>query len=362
MKTQLLIVSCLMGVLTAQAQFFSSTEVYIGSGATVAVNAEVINQGSFKSEGVLHLRKGLNNEGQMALNGEVILDGTGTQFMQSANQLKVASLLLNQSGKVALNAPMLVQNRLTFGRGIVENTEHFALQIGNTAEVTGASDRSHVKGYVQKQGESAFVFPVGDGSKLHAFAMSQPATYDDIAVGFVSQNPTRLSANRSHEVADVTANNYWAVQSTKRQEGLQVSVASEQNNDRILQLRNNEWNLSASSVDNALVSTQTVLNGASYFTIGTQSAESMEQADVSVYPNPSTGSFDVRLKGFGATESITLDITDLNGRSLIKQAGKVRDMTTKHNLGQEVPSGSYFLRVLRTEKNETFVQKLLIVK
>ncbi|MCP1384361.1 T9SS type A sorting domain-containing protein [Runella salmonicolor] len=361
MKKPLLVFLGFLCIPAAHAQFFSSTEVYIGSDAVVTLNNEIINQGNLKSDGTLHLRKGISNQGQMTLNGQVVLDGEGTQLIQSANSINVGSLLLSQVGKVNLQAPLIVQNELKFGKGIIENTALFPLEIADNAQITGASNRSHVKGYVQKSGDDAFDFPVGDGLELHTFAISKPATEDKISVGFVTQSPTRLSNKLADAVAEVTGNNYWAVQGIKNQ-NIQVSVASEQANNQILQLRDNQWNLAAGSVENNVVSAQTVLNGASYFTIGTQIAEASENAEVSVYPNPSNGSFDVRLKGFSANENISLDITDLSGRSLVKQEGKVKDFSTKYSIGDKVSNGSYFLRVLRTEKNQSFVQNLLITK
>lgn len=361
MKKSLLIFTGFICANAGYAQFFSSTEVYIGSGAVVAVNSELINQGDLKSEGTLHLRSGLNNQNKMALNGQVILDGEGTQLIQSAKAVSVGSLLVAQAGKINLQAPFMVQNQLSFGKGIIENTELFPLDLADNVMVTGASNRSHVKGYVQKLGDDAFDFPVGDGNALHAFSINKPTNFDKISVGFVDRDPTRLSNQRDLAVAEVTGSSYWAVQGAKNQH-IQVSVASEQANNQILQLRDNKWNIAAGSVDNNRVTAQTILNGATYFTIGTQISEAAENADVSVYPNPSNGSFDVRLKGFSANETITLDITDLTGRSLMKQEGKVKDMTTKYSLGDKAFNGSYFLRVLRTEKNQSFVQNLLITK
>ncbi len=362
MKKPLLILLGSICTLTGHTQFFSSAEVYIGSGAVVAVNTEVINQGDMRSEGTLHLRKGLNNQGQMSLTGQMVLDGDGNQLLQSDNHVSIGSLFLSQAGRVSLQAPFTIQNQLRFGKGIIENTELFPLELADNAQTSGASNRSHVKGYVQKSGDDAFDFPVGDGNELHAFTISKPAGNDKISVGFVAQNPLRLSNKRADEVAEVTGSSYWAVQGMNSQNTLQVSVTSEQANNQILQLRDNQWNVAASNVENNRVSAQTILSGASYFTIGTQIAELSEKAEVSVYPNPSNGSFDVRLKGFTANENISLDITDLNGRSLVKQEGKVKDFTSKYNIGEKTPNGSYFLRVLRTDKNQSFIQNLLIVK
>ena len=159
------------------------------------------------------------------------------------------------------------------------------------------------------------------------------------------------------DVAELTGSNYWSVQGRNQANPLQVSVAAEDNDRQILQLRDNQWNVSPSTYANNSISSQTVLKGATYFTVGTQLAE---KADVGIFPNPSNGSFEVRLKGFAADENIVLDIVDVTGKAISSQEGQVKEFKTKYGLGSEVKSGSYFLRVLRTDKNQVFNQKLSI--
>jgi hypothetical protein len=115
----------------------------------------------------------------------------------------------------------------------------------------------------------------------------------------------------------------------------------------------------SSTVNNAIAS-EAVLSGVTYFTIGTQKSELLEKADVSIFPNPSNGSFEVRLKGFLPEEKVEFDIVDLNGKSFTKQNGQVKDLKTKYDLNKEMNSGSYILRVIRADKNQIFNQKISI--
>ena len=362
MKRLLLVLIGSSCAVLSQAQFVSNAQIYIGSEALVSVNAEVTNTGTLASEGSLHLRKGLNNQGQLSLNGRVILDGEGTQLIQSATPIKTGTLILAQQGKIALRAPMSIEKQLTFGKGIIETMESNPIEIADNANVVGASDQSHVKGYIRKIGDDAFEFPVGDGSQLHAFAVSKPLTNDEIQVGFVNQNPIRLTSNRATDIEELTGNNYWAVQGARATNPLQVSIASSEAAHQLLQLRDQQWNLTPSTYANNTVSAQTVLTGATYFTVGTQLAASAEKAEISVYPNPSEGAFEVRLKGFSAEENISVDIADLSGRIIATQSGKVKSLNNKYNLSQEAANGSYILRVSRPVKNQTLQQNLLINK
>ncbi|MEI7581032.1 T9SS type A sorting domain-containing protein [Runella sp.] len=346
--------------VSAQAQLVSSTDVVISSGTIVTVNSELSNTGNFKSDGDLHLRKGLINQGQMSLNGQVVMDGEGTQVIQSPIQLKAGTFVMSQMGKVVLRAPLFVEQQLILGDGILENNELNLLEIADNGSVTGASNRSHVKGFVLKSGDDSFQFPVGNGSQLQSFTISKPSGYDEIQVGYINQNPTRLSSNRSLDVAELTVDNYWSVKGTNELKPLQVTIASEGNNEQILQLLNNQWNISPTVGNSTTLSSEALLRGATYFTIGTQRAELMEKPDVNIFPNPSSGSFEVRLKGFLADENISFDVIDLSGKSLVKQEGKVKDLKMKYSLDKEVNDGSYILRVIRTDKNQVFNQKLSI--
>jgi hypothetical protein len=358
-KLSIIFASCLATVVT-QAQVVSSTDVVVGTGVIMTVNGELSNTGNFQSNGDLHLRKGLVNNGEMSLNGQVVMDGEGTQLIQSSNQIKAGTLVMSQMGKVILRSPMLVERQLILGDGILENNDQNVLSLADNVTVIGASNRSHVKGYVLKLGDDAFRFPVGNGSQLQPFSVSKPSTYDEIQVGYLSQNPAGLSSNRSLEIADFSSNSYWSVKGNSGAVPLQIAVASDDSRQQILQLKNNQWNLSPTASVNNTISSAVLLNEATYFTVGTQRSELNEKADVGVFPNPNNGSFEVRLKGFLPEEKIEFDIVDMTGKSFIKQGGQVKDLKMKYELGNEVNSGSYILRVRRTDKNQVFNQKLSI--
>jgi len=357
-KLSLIFAGC-FATVAVQAQLVSSADVFVGSGVIVTVNTEMTNTGNFKSDGDLHLRKGLTNKGQMSLNGQVVMDGEGTQLIQGAQPITAGTLVMSQMGKVVLRTPLLVQQRLTLGDGIIENDEFNMLSLADNAQVAGASNRSHIKGYMRKLGDDAFSFPVGNGSRLQSFAVSKPNGYDEVQVGYINQNPTRVSAKQAMEIAELNTDSYWSVQSYN-ETARQVTVASETNERQIVQLRNNEWQLTPTTATDNTLSAETVLRGATYFTIGTQRAELAEKPGVSIFPNPSNGSFEVRLKGFLPEENVSFDVVDLNGKSFVKQEGQVNALKTNYTLGNEIKTGSYILRVNRLDKNQVFNQKLSI--
>lgn len=362
MKHLSILTLCCISSTMSYGQFFSSAQVFVSKDAVVSVNSEMVNNGQLISEGNIHLRKGLLNQGELSLDGQVVIDGQGTQFIESASPIKFNTFVVAQQGKVSIRTPMTIGNSLVFRTGIIEANENNVVNIADNGFVTGASDLSHVKGYVQKSGDDAFDFPTGDGSTLHLFSISKPQGYDEIKVGYVNQSPERLTSKLSADISELSGNSYWAVQGSQATNPLNVSINSNEVNHKLLQLRDQQWNLTNGNYSTSTLTAQTSLSGMNYFTVGTQKEILAEKADVSVYPNPSIGSFEIRLKGFSAEENVSIDISDLNGRILSTQTGKVKTLINKYNLGQEASNGNYILRVLRTEKNESFQQNLLINK
>lgn len=360
MKHLSIIFICCINSALAYGQFFSSAQVVVGKDAVVSVNSEMVNNGQLTSEGNLHLRKGLLNQGELSLNGKVVFDGQGNQFLESTSLVKANILVLAQQGKVTMRTPITIEKSLVLQTGIIEANDNNAVTISDNASVIGASDVSHIKGYVHKSGDDAFEFPIGDGSTLHLFSISKPQGFDEIKVGYINQRPDRLTSKLSADIGEISGESYWEVKGLQGKNTLNVSIKSNEVNHKLLQLRDQQWNLTAGNYSESTLSAQAILSGTTYFTVGTQMETLSEKADVSVYPNPSLGSFEVKLKGFLAEENIRIDISDLNGRILSTQSGKVKTLANKYNFGQETTNGNYILRVLRTEKEESFQQNVLI--
>jgi len=59
----------------------------------------------------------------------------------------------------------------------------------STASYSGATDVSHIDGYVEKVGNSAFIFPIGNGTKLRVAGISAPTTSGSFKAAYWFQNP-----------------------------------------------------------------------------------------------------------------------------------------------------------------------------
>lgn len=92
------------------------------------------------------------------------------------------------------------------------------LGFGTAASYTGQDDANHVDGYVSKDGNSAFVFPVGDGTKLRTIGISAPATSGVYKAAYWSESAGAATlpagapfplTNMNSDVTGVSAVEYW---------------------------------------------------------------------------------------------------------------------------------------------------------
>lgn len=92
------------------------------------------------------------------------------------------------------------------------------LGFGTAASYTGQDDANHVDGYVSKDGNSAFVFPVGDGTKLRTIGISAPAASGVYQAAYWSESAGTATlpagapfplTNMKSDVTGVSAVEYW---------------------------------------------------------------------------------------------------------------------------------------------------------
>lgn len=92
------------------------------------------------------------------------------------------------------------------------------LGFGTSGSYSGQNDANHVDGYVSKDGNSAFVFPVGDGAKLRTIGISAPATSGVYKAAYWSESAGTATlpagapfplTNMKSDVTGVSAVEYW---------------------------------------------------------------------------------------------------------------------------------------------------------
>lgn len=156
---------------------------------------------------------------------------TTTAFAQQIKGSKTSYfydvLYNNDNGLVPtyeLHSTISVANEADFNEGIVQDDIHGGLIIfEDEAVAISVSDDSHVDGLVQKKGDDAFVYPIGDikgGAGYYRFAaISAP---DDVAhdfnakyffenpIGKTTQGHTPTT-NHSEEINQLDTNEFWTI-------------------------------------------------------------------------------------------------------------------------------------------------------
>jgi len=157
----------------------------------------------------------------LTTNGSFVA-GTGTVDFVSCSGAGV----INSSGpetfyNMVINSPFgvtmasgtqQIANKATFTAGLVQ--QHTTLTFLNGSSVTGVSDASHVVGPVNKVGNSAFTFPVGDNTYYRPISISNPGSVTDMFTAqyyFAPTNPTYGTAYHDITISQLSDKEYWSL-------------------------------------------------------------------------------------------------------------------------------------------------------
>jgi len=116
----------------------------------------------------------------IAGNGRVLMDGSADQ---SWNDLGASPLTLtrdlqvnNPTGEITMNMPLEITVELDLDQGVVNTTTANLITMRDNSTVSSVSNASHIDGPIEKIGNDAFVFPVGDSSLYRPISISNPTT------------------------------------------------------------------------------------------------------------------------------------------------------------------------------------------
>ncbi len=152
-------------------------------------------------------------EGLVRFEGAADQDILGT----GPGRLTLHRLEVDKSGGIIkLSTPFSVATALTLTRGIIRASNTHPLRLLDGATATGASDISHVEGPVEKQGNQAFTFPLGDGGVYRPLAISDPALPTDVFTArFVrTAQPFGEAATYAEPLVTVSRCEYWTLDRT----------------------------------------------------------------------------------------------------------------------------------------------------
>jgi hypothetical protein len=325
----------------ASAQVVNSTKLFVGEGAVVSFGSDVTNNGEISNNGKIHLRSDLKNNSKFASKGELVIDGTNVQNISGSQPVELAKVAVEND--VNLQSPVKVSDEVSFRRGIVATSGTSNLELGENATHTGASDMSHVAGSVKRTGSGDFQFPVGDGSSLKSFEVKNMKG-NTLEAQYVASNPMDVSSDLDYTVESINQTEYWTLKSN---DGKDVNVSLKDNNE-VAYLKDGVWvketnKFSTSSKDGAK------------FTSGTGRNVVKE---IGVWPNPTQGEFNLKLTGMRDTDKITVDITNQDGRAVMRMNGTVKELRKAYTLPSGMVTTNLTVRVING--TEAMTQSLIL--
>lgn len=138
--------------------------------------------------------------------------GDGTDYFYFMNVV-----LNNSSGsnpQFTQEGLVTIHVNLDFQDGILQNDNTDYIIIPDNATVSSASDSSHVSGYVEKQGNDAFTFPVGSGSYYRPIGItisSGASSSDELLATYFNSDPNAVHSDTliTNTLDHISSCEYW---------------------------------------------------------------------------------------------------------------------------------------------------------
>lgn len=209
--------------LHSQDLFRNSVPLHVTGTGSLFISNSFTNESSsiYQNDATVTIKGDITNKQTTTMTGTGTTNITGTSAQQLlGNQAFFThNLVLNNTSAGNSNFVfngtnnLIVNNSMTFTDGIVvTNTNNLTMNSGST--YSSASNTSHVNGFVNKIGNQAFTYPVGDGTTLRIASISAPTAASDAFIGKylqTSANPL-FNLTLKDAVLDVLSTcEYWTI-------------------------------------------------------------------------------------------------------------------------------------------------------
>jgi hypothetical protein len=333
----LLLITSATGV--SYAQMVNGSTIHVSEGAVMTVNTPMTNTGTVTNKGRVHLKSDLKNDAKFQSTGDLMIDGDMKQVISGSQSVELSKVTIENN--VNLQTEMKVSNEVNFVNGVV--TADKPLHFEKDAKATGASDFSHVVGTVQKTGDQSFQFPLGDGSNLKSFEAANPKQ-GTLEASYVSKSPLDISSELDISLANINETEYWTLKSTGSDK-VKVNLTG---GEDVAALTNGVWTKQDKSLNTE--------NGSKF----TSGKGSYLQKEIGVWPNPTQGEFNLKLSGMRDSDNISIDITNQDGRVVMKMDGTVKNLRKAYKLPSGLVTTNLTIRVINGD--EALTQNLILHK
>ncbi len=292
-------------------QTTNTGEMYITTGTQFSTVEAFnnTNQGTFINDGEAFIYNHFNNDGTVDFTpgeaGYTRFQGTAVQQISGANISYFYDVLFNNTsgGNAAfeLSGEINIDNEAEFNEGIVKNDDFGGtIVFESNATQTGAYDGSHVDGEVQKNGDTAFEYPIGDAQWFRYAAITAPSDANDIFTAkyfFEDTNTNYPVSNLGPNLVAVDAAEHWRIEQVTGDSDVLITLTWNENTtpadllqgdleaihivrwDDALQL----WIDEGGVIDEANKTVTTAVDAYGIFTLGRIKQNAVLPCDLTVY-------------------------------------------------------------------------------
>lgn len=211
-------------------QFSTHFDFENKSNAQVVNDGEMYFYGNYANDGTFAFSQNATTgyvvfEGKMA--GHQMISGSEPSYFYNAlfNKNNVDAHAFKLSNEIVNNGQVKLQNGVVF----VDQSNNGAFVFLQGATHTGTSDSSHVNGQVDKEGNEAFKYPIGDGGYYRFASISAPASQAHLYTGeykFENSNATYSHASKEPAITVIDNTEYWMVKREKPNSGSVILTLS----------------------------------------------------------------------------------------------------------------------------------------
>ena len=215
-KKSLLLLNLIVSLAAfAQSDLQNTGVLYVtGSSDILYISGSFTNTSgaTFTNNGNLYVLQQLSNAqaAMTAGTGTLFLNGSATQTVGGSQLFKTYNLVTNNASGITLNNDLSVTGLHTFSSGIIFSsvTPNYLIYEAGAA-YTGDGDTRHVKGWVQKIGSTAFVYPLGNGTVERSIGTSNLSAVSVFNANY--PGATTNTGNLAVPLVSVDPNEYWFV-------------------------------------------------------------------------------------------------------------------------------------------------------
>lgn len=195
--------------------------------ATLVTNSLTVNGGVTINSGTLNTNNlnlalsgnWINNGNFVAGTSSVTFNGAAAQQISGTSTTTFNNLVVNNSNTagITLASPVQVLSNLvlTNGRVFTSTTNIITMPAGSAASSGNAN--SFIDGPIEKTGNTAFVFPVGDGSRWARIGIGAPSTSSTFRAEYFAtpfSSVTVMASTPTPALNNVSRTEYWQLDRT----------------------------------------------------------------------------------------------------------------------------------------------------